>query len=108
MDEYPEKAELTQEELDSVEQGLGEMGEETKNAMLEITQREKGGKGRKVVWGIYSFDGQTLIPLEGDEFFNMYFELLTQDGELISKEDLSEELLEYQEMVQRFWFQGGI
>ena len=108
VDEYPEKGELTQEEITAVEEGFGDKGEDTKNAIVEITQREKGGKGRKVVWGIYSFDGQTLVPQEGDDFFNMYFELLTKDGELIAKEDLSEELLKYQEMVQVFWFQGGV
>lgn len=108
VDEYPEKGELTNEELQAVEEGFGDKSEETKVAIVEITQREKGGRGRKVVWRIYSFDGQTLIPQEGDDFFNMYFELLTEDAELISKEDLSEELLEYQEMVQKFWFQGGI
>ena len=108
VDEYPEKAELTKEEEDAVNSAFDDKGKETVSAMLEITQREKGGKGRKVVWGIYAFDGQVVVPQEENDFFDYFFDLQENSPEIISKYGLSEELVKYQEMVQTIWLQGGL
>lgn len=101
VDEYPSEGELTEEEKEAIEKEFGELGvsEEAK----EIASRESGGRGRPVVWGIYSYDGYYLKP-QLDEDHEKYFLILKEEYEdLMRKADLSEDSLEYIEFARNFW-----
>lgn len=103
-EEYPSEGELSEEEEKAIDQTFGEqdISEFTEGA-AEIARREKGGRGRLVAWAIYSYDGEIFNQQEGDNFDRLLVLLTDEYPDMISKADLSQESLEYNEFVRNFW-----
>lgn len=104
VDEYPSSSELDSEETSAIDQAfedqdLEDIAEEAKI----VAEREKGGRGRLVVWAIYSFDGTRFVQQTGDNYENYYSFI----GDLIEnrmrKSELSEDSLEYIQLTKDFW-----
>lgn len=108
VDEYPSSGELTSEEENAIDQAFNEqeVGEFAEKAEI-IAKREKGGRGKTVVWTIYSFNGKKFVKQTGDNYEN-YYDLI---GDLIEnkmkKSELSEDSLEYIQFVKDFWGHGN-
>lgn len=104
VDEYPGDGELSKEEEAAIQQGFEEFGvSEFAEGARRIALREKGGRGRNVAWGIYSYNGEYFEPQEGEDF-ERYFAILKEEmPDMIRKSDLSQGSLEYNEFVRDFW-----
>lgn len=104
VDEYPTDGVLSEEEEKAITQSIDEqkISEFTEGAR-RIALREKGGRGKSVVWAIYSYDGVYFEP-QSESNYERYFLLLKEkQPELIRKSELSEGSLEYNEFVRTFW-----
>jgi hypothetical protein len=103
-DEYPTDGELTEEEEMAITQAFDEQGvTEFTSGAERIAKREKGGRGRIVVWAIYSYDGIYFEPQIEDDYEGHFLTLESSRPEVIRKSDLSIESLEYNEFVRIFW-----
>jgi len=104
VDEYPSEGKLSDEEKAAIDKVIEEDGvtEFTENAE-RIALREKGGRGKSVVWAIFSYNGRYFIPQLEDDY-EKYYSLI---GDLIKnkmrKSELSEDSLEYIQFVKGFW-----
>jgi len=104
VDEYPGEGELSEEEEAAFDKVSEEEGDtEFTEGAEEIALREKGGRGRSVVWVIFSYNGKYFVPQDEDNY-EKYYSLI---GELIKnkmkKSELSKDSLEYIEFVRDFW-----
>ena len=104
VDEYPGTEGLDSEETNAVEQAFGDQGlEDITDEAKTVAEREKGGRGRMVVWSVYSFDG-TRFVLQTDDNYEKYYDLI---GDLVEnkmrKSELSEDSLEYIQLSKDFW-----
>jgi hypothetical protein len=102
--EYPGTGELNTEEQDAIDAAFEEFGvSEFTEGAEGIAKREKGGKGRPVAWGIYSYNGVFFEPQE-DADYEKYILILKEENEnLMRKSELSEDSLEYIESTRNFW-----
>jgi len=96
VDEYPSEGELSDEEEAAIDNAFEEEGvTEFTEGAEKIALREKGGRGRSVVWAIFSYDGKYFVPQDKDDY-EKYYSLI---GELIKdkmrKSELSKDSLEY-------------
>ena len=103
-DEYPGEGELSDEEESAIDKVFEEEGvTEFTEGAGKIALREKGGRGKSVVWAIFSYNGQYFVPQIGDGY-EKYYSLI---GDLIKnkmrKSELSDDSLEYTEYVRSFW-----
>jgi len=103
-DEYPRDGQLTEEENKAINSVAKEqeVSDFTKN-MRRIVIREKGGRGRTVVWNIYSYNGK-YFELQTGADYRKYYMLI---GDLVknkmSKLELSDDSLDYLEFIRGFW-----
>ncbi len=68
-----------------------------------VVKREKGGRGRAVVWAIYGYDGKSFVE-QVDDNYDRYYNLIGDKiDNKMKKSDLSKESLEYNEFVKEFW-----
>jgi hypothetical protein len=104
VDEYPISGELSTEEESAITQAFDkqEVDEFTEGAEI-IARREKGGRGRMVVWAIYSFNGKRFVE-QTEENYEKYYELIGNTIEnKMRKSKLSKNSLEYIQLVKDFW-----
>lgn len=104
VDEYPNQGKLSVEEesaisLEFKEQGIPEFTENAK----EIAMREKGGRGRNVVWGIYTYNGKYFAPQVGAMYEILFSFLVKESPEIVRRSDISKESQEYVEFVRNLW-----
>jgi len=104
VDEYPGEGELTSEEESAIKKGFeGQDVSEFTEGARRIALREKGGRGRTVVWGIYNFDGYTFVPQVGDSYNEIFSLLSKSQPNLIKKSEMSKDSIEYIEFARKFW-----
>lgn len=103
-DEYPSEGQLSDEEKNAITQSFGTQGVDslTQGAMT-IARREKGGRGRTVVWDIYTYDGEIFNKQEGKSFDDLFAILKKDNPDWITKSDLSQESLDYSQFVRSYW-----
>lgn len=78
-------------------------GRDAVDGMTKIVRREQGGRGNKVVWGVYRFNGNFFEEQTGTNY-DKYFALLIKiQSDLMKKNDLSKGSLEYNEFMKKFW-----
>jgi hypothetical protein len=110
VDEYPRDGVLAKEEEDAIKEVFGE-GSKGASA-LRIAKREKGGRGKRVVWGIYSYNGSYFEPKIKD--YEKYYPLVRayiknnykDYPPIIKKSEISKDSLEYNEFMRNFWTEG--
>lgn len=104
VDEYPEEGELSAEEESAINKVFEEQGvSEFTEGARRIALREKGGRGRRVVWGIYSFDGYTFVPQVGDSYNEIFNLPSKSQPNLMKKSEMSKDSIEYIEFARKFW-----
>lgn len=105
VDEYPTNGVLNQEEEGAISSAATTEGLTTdqKNGMLRIAIREKGGRGRNVIWAIYSFNGTYFVAQTGsgyDKYYNLIGDSVKNK---MKRADLSADSLSYIEFARNFW-----
>jgi len=104
VDEYPNSGQLSSEEESAITQTFDnqEIDGLTKDAEI-VAKREKGGRGRMVVWAIYSFNGKMFVK-QTEENYEKYYDLIAdQIKNKMRKSELSKDSLEYIQLVKNFW-----
>ena len=110
VDEYPNEGSISADveqmmnkELDGLEQGEIE-------SMIRIAKREQGGRGNRVVWGIYHYNGiifEEKLGVDYEKYYKlvgMYLKNSDPDyPTVMRKSDMSSDSLEYNEFMQGFW-----
>lgn len=100
-DEYPGDGQLSSEEKAAIDKVFS--GTDSAEGMERIAIREKGGRGRKVIWTIYSFNGEYFVPQIGGDY-DKYYDLIGDSiKNKMKKSELSKESLDYIEFVRSFW-----
>lgn len=104
VDEYPGEGELSDEEQAAIDKAFEEEGvTEFTEGAERIALREKGGRGRSVIWAIFSYNGKYFVPQYEDDY-EKYYSLI---GGLIEnkmkKSELSQDSLDYIEFTRNFW-----
>lgn len=113
VDEYPRDGEITSDVENAINEVFKKSGQTTIDEMIRIAKREQGGRGNRVIWGIYRYDGEYFEPLLGAKY-EKYYPLVTaylkrfhKDYPIIMKKgEMSKDSLEYNEFIKSFWSQG--
>lgn len=92
---YNTRGELTVDDID-------------KNGLTDIVEivdeyPPKGGRGKAVAWGIYSFNGKYFEPKLNEAYEKIFVLLSKQDSSLMRGSELSEESIENLQMIKNFW-----
>lgn len=103
VDEYPKDGPITADTEKMINEQFKNMSQDVANGMIRIAKREQGGRGSKVIWGIYRYNGE-YFEEQLAQNYDKYFSLLIKiQQDLIRKSDLSKDSLEYNEFVRKFW-----
>ncbi|MBU1499436.1 hypothetical protein KKE48_01035, partial [Patescibacteria group bacterium] len=103
-DEYPSEGKLNQEEQAAITEVAGESEtNEFTQAMEQIAKREKGGRGRMVVWAIFSYNGKFFKEQSGKDYDRLYNLIGSQIKNKMKKSELSRDSLEYLNLVRKLW-----
>lgn len=111
VDEYPKEGETTSEIKDIVKKEFQEENVENEaEGMIKILKREQGGRGNRVIWGIYRYNGEIFEKQLGtsyDTYYKLissYIRRLYPDYPVIMKKsEISKDSLEYNEFMRNFW-----
>ena len=104
VDEYPSTGELSAEEEKAINQAFDEQDvDEFSQGAEIIAKREKGGRGRMVVWAIYSFNGERFVEQSGKDYEKYYSLIGNTIENKMRKSELRKESLDYIQMVKDFW-----
>lgn len=110
VDEYPIRGTLTTEELGAIKNAADTVATGSGGILTEIAQREKGGRGRKVVWAIYRHNGTFFDELRGNDYNKIFIAVknyLTTSNpdypQLIKKSDLSSSSLAFNRLMMKVW-----
>lgn len=114
VDEYPSDGSVTKDIEKGVDETFAQQGEAAAEGALRVLKREQGGRGRKVVWGIYHYNDYIFEKQTGKNY-DKYFPLVKDYvvhfvpnyPALIKLSDLSPESLDYNNFMREFWT-GGI
>lgn len=103
-DEYPSEGKLNQEEQAAITEVSGESeADEFTQAMEQIAKREKGGRGRMVIWAIFSYNGKFFEEQTGKDYDRLYNLIGSQIENKMKKSELSRDSLEYLNLVRKLW-----
>lgn len=104
VDEYPGEGELSEEEQAAIEKAFEEEGvTEFTESMERIALREKGGRGRSVVWAIYGYNGNYFVPQQEDDYEKYYLLIGGLIEDKMRRSELSQDSLDYIEFTRNFW-----
>ena len=104
VDEYPISGEISNEEESAINQAFDDPeGKEFAEGAEVIAQREKGGRGRMVVWAIYSFNGKKFVEKTNTDYEKYYALIGNTIENKMKKSELSKGSLEYIQLVKDFW-----
>jgi hypothetical protein len=104
VDEYPSSGEISTEEENAINQAFDEQGVDDVAEDAEIiAKREKGEQDRTVVWAIYSFNGEKFVEQTGDNYEKYYDLVGNQIKNKMKKSELSNDSLEYIQLIKNFW-----
>jgi hypothetical protein len=113
VDEYPKDGSINTDVEKAIDETFKDSGQNAINEMTRIAKREQGGRGNRVVWGIYRYDGKYFAPQLGVNY-EKYYPLVTaylkrfyKDYPTIMKKgDMSKDSLDYNEFMRSFWTKG--
>lgn len=110
VDEYPKNGTLTKEEEDAINKVFKDGDLNEFEMMTRIAKREKGGRGNRVIWGIYRYNGEYFEEQLGVNYENYYKlvntylrNLYPNYPTIMEKADMSNDSLEYNEFMKGFW-----
>lgn len=104
VDEYPTNGKLSNIEEEAINKAFKEQGvNEFTEGAKRIAIREKGGRGRSVVWAIFSYNGSYFEPQINNSYETIFSSFNKKYPQLIKKSQLSKDSLEYIEFSIDFW-----
>lgn len=107
IDEYPKDGLITTDIQKNVEDTWKDSGQTAIDGAIRIIKREQGGRGRKVVWGIYHYNG-SYFEKQTVANYSKYF-VLAKDylksiyPDIIRKDQMSQSSLDYNVFMKSFW-----
>ena len=110
VDEYPTDGILTKDVEDAVNKVFKDSDEETYSGMMRIPKRENGGRGNRVIWGIYKYN-DSYFEKQLDKDYDKYY-VLVKDylrnlypsyPTIMKKSAMSKDSLDYNEFMRNFW-----
>jgi len=110
VDEYPTDGTLTKEAEDAVNKVFKDSDEDTYSGMMRIPKRESGGRGNRVIWGIYKYN-DSYFEKQLDKDYDKYYVLVKDYIRnlypnypiIMKKSEMSKDSLEYNEFMKDFW-----
>jgi len=110
VDEYPKDGSITSDIEEMINEESKDLGQEVTDGMIRITKREQGGRGNRVVWGIYRYNGEYFEKQLGTEY-EKYYKLVTEHlrrfypnyPTIMRKSEMSKDSLEYNNFMRNFW-----
>ena len=107
VDEYPDEGAVTSEETKAVDEVFKNVDQNTSDTMMDILKREKGGRGSKVVWGVYKYNGD-FFEKQLASTYEKYYKLVTIElkdvyQKIIRRSEMSKSSIEYNESMKAFW-----
>ncbi|MBF0206768.1 MAG: hypothetical protein HQK53_07740 [Oligoflexia bacterium] len=114
VDEYPKDGALNKEINDAVDKSFKEHGKEASDGALRVLKREQGGRGNRVIWGIYKYNDSFFEKQIGKDYDKYYVlvkdylkNLYPKYPTIMKKSEMSKSSLEYNEFMRSYWT-GGI
>lgn len=114
VDEYPKDGSITSDIKVTIDETFKDSGQDVIDDMIRIAKREQGGRGDKVVWGIYRYNGEYFEPQLGSDYekyyplVTTYLRQLNKDyPEIMKKSEMSKDSLDYNEFIRNFWTNGN-
>jgi len=113
VDEYPKDGSIDEDTKRAIDETFKDMGQDVIDAMTRIAKREQGGRGNRVVWGIYRYNGEYFAPQLGVNY-EKYYPLVTayinrfykNYPGIMKKSEMSKDSLNYNELMKSFWTKG--
>jgi hypothetical protein len=110
VDEYPKDGPITSDIENAINETFKDSGQDAINGMTRIAKREQGGRGNRVVWGMYRYDGEYFVPQLGANY-EKYYPLVTaylkrfykDYPTIMKKSEMSKDSLDYNEFMMSFW-----
>jgi len=110
VDEYPKDGSITSDIEDMINEESKDLGQKVTDGMIRITKREQGGRGNRVVWGIYRYNGEYFEKQQGTDY-EKYYKLVTEYlrrfypdyPTIMNKSEMSKDSLDYNEFMRGFW-----
>ena len=110
VDEYPKNGEITSEIIEITNREFKDLGQDTAKSMIRVLKREQGGRGNRVVWNIYHYNGEMFkIQLGSDyeKYYGLVEKYLRKSSleypVVMKRSEMSQESLEYNEFLEGFW-----
>lgn len=110
VDEYPKDGSIGDDIEKIINKEIAYLSQDKVDGMIRIAKREQGGRGNRVIWGIYSYNGDYFEEQLGKDY-DRYYVLVNEYLEnsysdyptLMRKDDMSKGSLEYNEFMKDFW-----
>lgn len=110
VDEYPKDGQITTATEKIINDEFKDMGQDAVSGMTRIAKREQGGRGNKVVWEVYRFNGNFFEEQTGTNY-NKYYTLASQYlkttyptyPSIMKRTTMSKESLDYNLFMRKFW-----
>ncbi len=110
VDEYPKSGTLTQDEEKAINETFKDLDKNVTDGMKRIAMREKGGRGNKVIWGIYKFN-ENFFEEQTDSNYDKYFALVNQYLKttyptyptIMKRSTISKDSEDYNMFMRQFW-----
>lgn len=110
VDEYPKDGPITAAIEKIVNEQFKNLSQDAENGMIRILKREQGGRGNKVVWEVYRFNGnffEEQTSTDYDKYYNLVSQYLKTTyptyPTIMRKDAMSKDSLEYNEFLSKFW-----
>lgn len=110
VDEYPKDGPLTEDINNAVDKAFNDLGQKASDGALRVLKREQGGRGNRVIWGIYKYN-DSYFEKQLDKNYDKYY-VLVKDyitnlypnyPTIMKKSEMSKDSLEYNEFMKNYW-----
>lgn len=110
VDEYPKNGPVAKDALDATNEAFKDLGQDSLDGAIRVLKRESGGRGKKVIWEIYQFNGNYFEKQMGDKY-NKYYVLAKEYIEstylthpkVMQKSEMSQDSLDYNLFLRKYW-----
>ncbi len=110
VDEYPKDGPITTDIEKIINEEFKDLGQDVADGMTRIAKREQGGRGNKVIWGLYRYNGswfENQLGKKYDKYYTLAKEYLESSNpnypEVMRKSEMSTSSLDYNEFMRKFW-----
>lgn len=110
VDEYPKDGPITEDIKTAVGKTFDDLGQKASDGALRVLKREQGGRGNRVIWGIYKYN-DSYFEKQLDKNYDKYYVLVKDHitnlypnyPTIMKKSEMSKDSLEYNEFMRNYW-----